>query len=267
MSWSVQNAGGAGTIDSASGLFTGQLAGGNVTVTAVANNIDDPNAVQTASVHTTYGHLKAAASVVVVPGPMVRIAVTPPHTTLQVAQGQQFTALGYDSYGNAQILSSPMWSVAGGVGTITSGGLFTATTAGVGKIIATQNGISGSGSANVLAIVGGVVFKTTPQQPFARVQIRDVVDAPTIVDARVRGGGLRAPDRIDTTNDFWWDLSQYDGKAFHMYGVYAVNLTVPGLAITPSDTRTQAEQVLSKFAAPQFLPVIVPGSVAPATVL
>jgi hypothetical protein len=247
--WSVANFSGAGTIDS-NGVFFGEIAGSKVVVT----------------VSTTDGAFSASAQVIVVAGPVVRIVVTPPSALLQTGFGQQFTATGYDAFGNSRSLSNVIWSLTGGIGTINQSGLLSATNAGTGRVIATYAGLQGYASVNVLIVVGGVIIKTTPQQPFAKITIRDVVAQPTVIDTRVRGGGLSDPSILDTSNSFWWDLQPWDGAPFQLYGVYAAEVTLParaGQTLNPDLTQTLIQQVFGKYAAPQFYGVVSPQSSIP----
>ncbi len=106
--WSI--ASGGGTI-SASGLFTAGATPGTYASTVKA----------------TSGALSDAATVVVIPGPLASIVVTPNPVTLGVGATQQFTAVGKDAAGNV-VQFTPTWSLLAGGGTISSTGLFTAGT-------------------------------------------------------------------------------------------------------------------------------------------
>jgi len=113
-SWSVL--GGIGTITGA-GLFT-------------------PAAAGTGSVIATGGGLvDTTGPVVVVPGLLDSLAITPYRDTVSADSTRLFTAAGFDARGipvtEVGLLS---WFVQGGIGTIDSGGLFTAVTAGYGRI-------------------------------------------------------------------------------------------------------------------------------------
>lgn len=247
--FSVANYSGAGTIDQA-GLFTGQIAGTNVIVTAMT-----PDLI-----------LADSAALVVIPGPPTRLALTPPSVTLQIGQGQQFTALGYDAYGNAKVLSGITWSVVGGVGTTTQGGLFSATTSGVGKEAITFGALSGTALVNVLTVIGGVTQITTPQQPFARIHVRKTLADPVVIDTRRAGGGLRDPAVLSINDNFWWDLSTFDGLPFQNYGIFASNIVIPagpGQSSDPETTATLAQAVFQKYASPAFLGVLTPQTSIP----
>jgi len=77
---------------------------------------------------------------------LTRIDVTPPEVTLNVNEQQQFHAKCYDAQGN-EIPITPGWSAAGG--TITTGGLYTATTAGDFTVTASVQGSTVTGTATV----------------------------------------------------------------------------------------------------------------------
>ena len=105
--WSVTA--GGGTI-SASGLFTAGTTPGTFsnTVTATANG------------------KTGSATVIVTPGPLATITVTPNPASLAINTNQQFTAVGRDASGNV-VAITPTWSVVAGGGTIdANSGLFTA---------------------------------------------------------------------------------------------------------------------------------------------
>ncbi len=84
------------------------------------------------------------------PGPLDHIVVTPSTADIQVGGSQQFTATGYDQYGN-QVPITPSWST--DVGSIDDNGLFTAqSTAGVsGYVKATVDAIEGQATVNIIA--------------------------------------------------------------------------------------------------------------------
>jgi hypothetical protein len=251
VTWSIVCGAGAATIDPHSGLLKGEIAGGNITVTATTT---DPS------------QLHDSAAVTVVAGPLVKLAVTPAATLLQVGQGQQFTATGYDSYGNVKLLGTVLWTMAGGTGTVSQSGLFSATNPGVGKVIASISNLSAAATTNVQAVVGGVTAKTAVQQPFARIHLRDTLAAPLVIDTRVRGGGLRAEASLELGDDFWWDLTSFDGAPFAMYGVFAAHVLVPtpaGQIASADASKLLVQDVFSKYAAPHFLGLVTPETSIP----
>ena len=70
--------------------------------------------------------MSASASVVVKPGPVVGISLTPSHPTLPPRGTVQFTARATDAFGNELATSPRTWSAHSSAGTITATGLFTA---------------------------------------------------------------------------------------------------------------------------------------------
>ncbi|MEO8909252.1 MAG: ice-binding family protein [Gemmatimonadaceae bacterium] len=100
---------GGGTITQ-TGLFTAGTTAGTFT--------------NTVSV-TCSGHTQLA-TVVITPGPLATITVTPNPGTMAVNATQQYTAVGKDANGNV-VAITPAWSVVAGGGTINAAsGLFTA---------------------------------------------------------------------------------------------------------------------------------------------
>ena len=133
--WSV--VAGGGTITS-TGLFTAGTTAGTFTNT----------------VSVTCSGITATATVIVSPGALLTITVTPNPVTLAVGATQQFTAVGKDANGNV-VAITPVWSVTAGGGTINAGtGLFTAgnTTGSFPNTVrATQGAIFGTATVNVIA--------------------------------------------------------------------------------------------------------------------
>ena len=79
------------------------------------------------SVTATIGNMSSTAIVNVTVGPLNRLAITPTDVTLAVHATQQFTAGGFDVYGNAILGLSLVWQVAPvNLGEIDATGLFTA---------------------------------------------------------------------------------------------------------------------------------------------
>jgi len=92
------------------------------------------------------------ASITVTPGPAVSLVVTPPAATITADQTQQFTATGYDAFGNPTPVS-PTWSVTNG--SISGTGLFTPRAVGVWVVTATDGFLSGN--ATVTVVPGALV--------------------------------------------------------------------------------------------------------------
>lgn len=97
----------------------------------------------------TLSNLQAVSDITVIPGPLKRIEVSPASGEVPAGDMIQFTAEGYDAFGN-QISIAPIWSVRGGVGTIQGNGLFRGGTAGSGKIAATVGDVSAAVDVRVV---------------------------------------------------------------------------------------------------------------------
>ena len=106
----VWTAAAGGTISS-TGLFTAGTASGTFNNTVVAS----------------IGSLAGSATVIVTPGALATITVTPNPKVLATGGTQLFTAVGKDINGNV-VPFTPSWSVQAGGGTIDNTGLFTAGT-------------------------------------------------------------------------------------------------------------------------------------------
>ena len=135
---------GGGSIDINTGVFTASNASG-----AYSN-----------TVRASFGGVSGFASVVVTPGPLASLAVTPNPATMPINGTQQFTAVGRDAGGNV-VTTAPVWAVTAGGGTISGSGLFTAgTTPGTfaNTVRATSGAISGTATVTV---TGGTVTTIT----------------------------------------------------------------------------------------------------------
>lgn len=92
-------------------------------------------------------------------GTLQSISVSPSSATVGLGKTQQFTAIGYDEYGNMLSVSAT-WEVTGGMGAIDQNGLFTAgNTVGSGSVIARADSLSDSASVTVTdkGSVSGIV--------------------------------------------------------------------------------------------------------------
>lgn len=144
--WSVETGGGAITD---AGVFTAGAATGTFTNTVKA----------------TFGGLSSTATVIVTPGPLASIVVTPDPKSLAVGATQQYVAVGKDSAGNV-VQFTPIWSVAASGGTISGTGMFTAGTV-TGTFANTVRATSGniSGSATVTVTAGALATITVTPNP------------------------------------------------------------------------------------------------------
>jgi hypothetical protein len=84
------------------------------------------------------------------PGPLAVLAVVPDAAVCAVDSTVAFGAGGADAYGNT-VAPVVVWSVAGGIGSISSDGLFTALHAGDGYVIATSGALADSAQVAVTA--------------------------------------------------------------------------------------------------------------------
>jgi len=145
--WSV--VAGGGTI-SPTGLFTAGTTAGTYTNT----------------VAVTCSGITVFATVIVSPGALATITVTPNPATLAAGATQQFTAVGKDANGNV-VAITPVWSVVNGGGTIIAGtGVFTAGTT-PGTFANTVKATSGalSGTATVIVTAGPLATITVTPNP------------------------------------------------------------------------------------------------------
>ncbi len=84
-------------------------------------------------------------------GELATLSVSPSTKTVGVNQPQGFTAIGKDSNGFI-VQVNPTWSVEGGIGSISTSGIFTAgSTEGTGYVVATSSTISGKATVTVTA--------------------------------------------------------------------------------------------------------------------
>lgn len=80
---------------------------------------------------------------------LASLTISPSSDTIGINQSQLFTVSGKDSLGFI-VEVTPAWSVTGGIGAITSTGLFTAgSSTGVGSVVASYGGKSASASVTV----------------------------------------------------------------------------------------------------------------------
>ncbi len=138
VTWSVLHGGGA---ISATGLFTAGTVPGTYVDTVQA---------------TAAGGLSATATVIVQPGPVVLVEVSPTHPELAPGATQTFAATAKDAFGNAVVGMDTTWVALAAAGKIDAAGLFTAsTTPGdfQSAVTATIAGISGNAAVRVTGTV------------------------------------------------------------------------------------------------------------------
>ncbi|NNF66795.1 MAG: hypothetical protein HKM98_04725, partial [Gammaproteobacteria bacterium] len=114
-----------------------------------------------------------------------------------VGQTQQFTAAGFDQYGNPYAMS-PGWSVSGG-GSINSNGLFSAASAGGPfTVLASDDGVSGSAEVNVLPDSG---WATLPSSNHPRHESSLVAFGTKLI--LMGGRGARPVEIFDLETNQW----------------------------------------------------------------
>ena len=126
--WSVS--GGIGTM-AADGTFTAGTAGSG-SITATVNTVSQ------------------TASVTVTPGALDTMTIAPSSATVLNGETLQFTATGADANGNT-VSANPTWAVTGGIGSIDTAGLFTASAVGSGAVTATSGSVTASVDVTVIA--------------------------------------------------------------------------------------------------------------------
>jgi len=162
-----------------------------------------------AMVHAGADTMKGSAIIRVDPGDLFRIDVTPASASLRVGDTLRFTAKGYDANGD-EVTIAPAWSASGG--TMTSSGLYTATTVGSFTVTAAEPGSGVTGTAIVRVAPGDPDrIEVTPGQ--ANLKVGDRVQfTATGYDA----GGNQAP--VTPT----WSAT---GGAITPGGLYAATAT------------------------------------------
>ena len=152
-SWAV--VAGGGTIGATTGIFTAGTVAGTFTNT----------------VRVTCNGVTAFATVVVSPGALATITVTPNPGTAPINGTIQYTAVGRDANGNV-VPITPVWSVTAGGGAINaSTGLFTAGTT-PGTFTNTVRATSGTifGTATAIVTPGPLATITVTPDPATLVQ-------------------------------------------------------------------------------------------------
>jgi hypothetical protein len=176
-------------------------------------------------------------------GALASIAVTPNSATIISGNTQQFTAAGRDANNNT-VSVTPTWSVTGGIGSITTGGLFSAVVSGSGAVVAASGSVSGSASltvtpgsgSNISMVSGnsqsGTVGTTLPN-PFV-VIVRDANSNPvsgvSVAFAITSGNGSLSVTSVITGADGVASAVLTLGTAA---GTNAVTATSTGLTGSP----------------------------------
>jgi hypothetical protein len=99
-------------------------------------------------------------------GAVASLSLSPTSATVGINQDQLFSAIAHNSVGNI-VSVTPTWSVTGGIGTISSTGLFIAgASAGSGTVIATAEGKTATAAVTVTANgrITGTVYDSTSRK-------------------------------------------------------------------------------------------------------
>lgn len=107
-----------------------------------------PRRVGTWTVYANASGVSGFTSVVVTPGALARIFVSPPTATITADDVLPYTATGYDAKDNV-VAIAPLWAAGGG--TIDVAGLYVAQLVGTWGVYAEASGVSGSASVTVTA--------------------------------------------------------------------------------------------------------------------
>jgi len=236
-SWAV--VAGGGTINSSTGLFTAGTAAGTFTNT----------------VRVTCNGITAFATVIVSPGALATITVTPNPGTTPINGTIQYTAVGRDANNNV-VAITPVWSVTAGGGTINaSTGLFTAgPTTGTftntvratsGTLFGTATAIVTAGPLTTITVTPNpVTMPTNTTQQFTAVG-RDAggnIVAITPVWSVTNGGGtINASTGLFTSGGVSGPFANtVRATSGTIFGTATVNVTSPGTPPAPGFTLNRA---------------------------
>jgi hypothetical protein len=192
---------------------------------------------------------------------LTSISVSPATKTLNENQTQQFSALGYDQFGNA-MASQPSftWSKAFGVGSVSSQGLFTAPYGtGSASVTATSGSVSGSASITVAnaAPTVAVAAAATPGTVTGTSTALSVLGADDGVEANLtyswsvtaKPAGAQSPSfSVNGSNS-----AQNTTATFNQAGTYVLDATITdagGLSTTSSVTVTVDQTLTSVVVSP-----------------
>jgi hypothetical protein len=121
--------------------------------------------------------LSQTATVTVLSGQLTSLEISPDTALVPIGRTRQFTVSGADAYGNPVTPTDVTWEVLGGIGTIDSNGLFTATTEGVGQIQATADGVTDiTGDIRVVTRIPGDCAGGDPTPDFPNGEPDGMVD-------------------------------------------------------------------------------------------
>jgi len=135
------------------------LVGGNVQVDYTTDTTVEAATV-TATENVTGGANQGSSMITSVPGPCAALTVSPDTATLTADQTQQFGATCVDANGNETSAGTLTWSGGAAIGTISTSGLFDATTVGTGTVTATSDIGPADTSGNITVTAGVLAILT-----------------------------------------------------------------------------------------------------------
>ncbi|MHB8586596.1 MAG: PKD domain-containing protein [Thermoplasmatota archaeon] len=215
--------------------FTATYAGNSVTpnwyascgaITAGGVFTAPTGAGVTCTVSATYGSVSSnTASVSVVSGSLASMTISPGSATLPAGATQQYTALGYDQYGNA-VAVTPTWSAT--CGAIDASGLFTAPTAAA----KTCDIVASSGSVN-----SNTAIVSTVAGPLAQVLVGPTgASVPVTTSKAFTAQGVdQYGNAVTLAGPITWTTS---AGSITSAGVFTAPTTVGTDTITATDSAT-----------------------------
>lgn len=185
------------------------------------------------TVLASVGEVKAEAAVKVVAGELAKIEVSPATANIGTGTSQQFTAKGFDAYGN-EVAVTPKWSAVGGVIDPASG-LFAPIGSGAATVTATVDALKAEAKVTVFGAASKIVLETPASV------VANGKDTTSLVAKVVDASGNLVPTYTGTVNF----LSTDTAKATVIGSVQAVN----GVATTTITAGTsQGTTVISASA-------------------
>ncbi len=134
VTWQALAGGTLGNATTFSATLLAGIAAGTFPSAISARSTIDPN-------------IAGSAGLIVRPGPLVRLSLTPANATIPPNGAQKFTVLGFDSFSNTITSTGAVWAANPSAGVINSAGLFTATGA-VGTYVSAVTAARGSITAS-----------------------------------------------------------------------------------------------------------------------
>jgi len=220
-----------------------------------ATGLYTPGPVGTFTVTATDGTVSGMATVIVIPGVLAQIVVTPPNATITADETQGYTAEGFDSRGNP-VPITPTWATGGG--SISVAGLYTPSRTGTYTVFANESGISGNATVVVTSGVLAHLVVTPPAATITADETQqysaegfDQNDNPVAVSPSwsVSGGSINLTGLYTPTLVGTFTVTATDGG---LSGNATITVTTGALAtivITPSDPSITADETMQFTAA------------------